>query len=252
MKFNFATTLGLAAIGAAAVSIGSPAQAVCRPGTPDAQGNYCQTFGPGGTNTVKWDVMGTQIGTRQWFQIGFGATDSEGNPLSPGRIPSPLWSVNQVHVTITRTSGTGAGTYTYPGVPTDVFAAPLDAPPNENLWMAFAPVSVNTATGGAFTTFNDTTDTITFSYQLPTAANGLVDGDQIIARALLNRNGAVTGLLDYDGDHQVLRTTTASPVGGSEVSASHVYRVPGPVPLLGAAAAFSASRRLRRRVKAAA
>ncbi|MFM9110897.1 MAG: hypothetical protein ACKOPN_09980 [Prochlorococcaceae cyanobacterium] len=249
MKFNIATTLGLAAIGAAAVSIGSPAQAVCRPGTPDFQGNYCQTFGPGGTNTVKWEVMGSQIGTRSWFQIGFGATDALGNDLVP--VPSPLWSVNNVHVTIERISGTGVGTYTYPGTPTNVFAAPLNSPPNKNLWMAFAPVSVSTATGGAFTTFNNS-DTITFSYQLPTAANGLDDGDQIIARALLNRNGAVTGELDYDGDHPVLRTTTASPVVGSELSATHVYRVPGPVPLLGAAAAFSASRRLRRRVKAAA
>jgi len=82
-----------------------------------------------------------------------------------------------------------------------------------------------------------------FRYTIPT---GLALGDLIQAQMLTNNTGTPNPLASAVGNNFVLvdRASTAA--------AQPATATPGPLPLLGAAAAFSASRRLRRRIQRAA
>jgi hypothetical protein len=97
--------------------------------------------------------------------------------------------------------------------------------------------------GAAFTAGQ----TLYFRYDLPTTAFSSMT--QLAAYARANNTGA-TSRTDPFGT-PLLNLSGASPVRGTLYTFNHQF-VPGPVPILGAAAAFSASRRLRRRLKAAA
>lgn len=222
MRPSLIPALGLAALGAV-LAVAQPSKADCLYPTSD---NTCPTFRPfsplPNTATVEVNDPSRLPGTR-YVQIGF-SRDPAGTPGFA--IANISYSLdNTTFIPIASPSITGEGPDEFEAI----YSPRIDL-------------------GSQLTQAN-----IWFRYDLP--ATGPVNLDQIGVFIRTNNNGAyrtgTVGATDPAGT-KLLSLTATNPVNGDLYTFNHAYQVPGPVPLLGAAAAFSASRRLRRRIKAAA
>lgn len=221
MRPSLIPALGLAALGAV-LAVAQPSKAECLYPTSV---NTCPTFRPfnplPNTATVEINDPSRLPGTR-YVQIGF-SRDPAG---------TPGFAIANISYSLDGTTFTPIATPSITGEGPDEFEAIYS--PRINLGSALAQPS------------------IWFRYDLP--ASGPANTNQIGVFVRTNNNGAfrtAPPTTDPAGT-QLLSLTATNPVNGDLYTFAHTYQVPGPVPLLGAAAAFSASRRLRRRIKAAA
>ncbi|MEB3349388.1 MAG: hypothetical protein VKO00_05150 [Cyanobacteriota bacterium] len=224
--------LGLVAVGTALLAA-QPSQARCFASLVDS--NECETFTPFQPvpNSAKISINNpSNLGGTKWAQIGFSSvngldTDLDGTPPGlPYTITNVSWSLDDVTYTPLAAS-------TLTGVGLDSTSA---------RYLPFFQVS---ATGLL------STDTLYFKYDLPDSALPALSQIPIYIRT--NNNGAQNNVppLDPYGT-PMLSIVAASPIRGDLFTFTSTFKVPGPLPILGAAAAFNASRRLRRRVKASA
>lgn len=242
--------VGVAALGAV-FGAAQPTKAACYDVNDTA--NNCDIVTPftPPVNDVKLMVQASTLPGTLAFQFGFDqfpATGAGGTAYGP--ITNVRWSTDDV-------------TYTplaFPGFATGTTESSTYSTADSARYSNVINLSTAIPSGGA----------LYFRYTLPTS--GIPDGSSIGAYVRTNDNGALDeitvanspflcGLLagtatpcpivKKDPYGTTLLLTSAS-VLGDTYTYNHMYHVPGPVPLLGAAAAFSASRRLRRRIKAAA
>jgi hypothetical protein len=147
-----------------------------------------------------------------------------------GIAPGPF-SYNQVRVIFDLSSGWTAGTLTGISITGDGIAGSL---PFSNLsftgpgtfFTDFAPIAP------PITSINFATSTLSFTIPAGVASNG----------------NTITARISYN-DTAAFQTNTSSAV---LLTAASSVPVPGPLPLLGVAAAFGFSRKLRKRIKQAA
>ena len=174
-----------------------------------------------------------------------------------------------VNVTVTVGSGSNAGdhdpdpTYNW-GIQTGSSNFPttskssidlgVPANTNENLTVTFSQTVYNPYLYFGFTD-SGTSFTFNQAFALVQANNATKAGNTVqLANAQnTNADGFVVQMAGTYGPGSNLVFSYNNSTGASQsvTFTTGVYYVPGPVPLLGAAAAFGASRRLRRRIKSA-
>ncbi|MEB3265109.1 MAG: hypothetical protein VKN13_00665 [Cyanobacteriota bacterium] len=224
--------LGVATLGSA-LMMSQPAKAACFASQVDS--NTCETFTPFTPlpNSTKISINNpTNLAGTQWAQIGFGSingndTDFDGTPAGLEHvIQNVAWSLDDTTYTpLSASALTGSG---------------LDS--TSARYLPFFRVSNTGLASNA---------TLYFSFDLPDTAYPAFSQIPIYVRT--NNNGAqnTTPPTDLFGT-PLLSIQAFAPIRGDLFTFTSTFKVPGPLPVLGAAAAFSASRRLRRRVKAAA
>ena len=214
----------------------APAQAICLTGGLNTTGNTCTTFNNTGTSTGTLLFSDPGLNTDAFIQIGFGSASLGSTP--PPTKPSGF-SVTNIEYSLDNISyqpfGTGTvnqaisnnGTSSFTALYTPILALPNPLP--------------NTGTN------------LYVRYTLPSTIT--TDGKQIGIYLRANTNGDFQSAPASDAAGTSI-LSTAAPNGGTlltrdstlDLSTPPPADVPGPLPLLGGAAAFGFSRRLRRRI----
>lgn len=149
--------------------------------------------------------------------------------------------------------GSGTGSSNYPTTSNTSIDIAVPANTNENLTVTFSQTVYNPYLYFGFTDPN-TSFTFTGAFSLLQANNASKVGNTVqIAGGAANsgNDGFVVQMAGAYGPGNNL-TFAYNNATGSDQSVTFttgVYNVPGPLPLLGAAAAFGASRRLRQRIR---
>ncbi|MEB3265110.1 MAG: hypothetical protein VKN13_00670 [Cyanobacteriota bacterium] len=199
------------------LAVAQPSKAECFSTLSD---NTCETFTPFSPlpNSAEVSITGSSLTGTTRIQIGFAA------------VPGGTYQVSNIRWKV------GNGAYTNM-VPTMLVSSTTDGA-NDARYTNIRNIGAAITAG----------QTLYFAYDLPDAA--FPNTTQLAAYVRTNNNGATSGTDPFGTP--LLNLSGAAPIRGTLYTFNHEFRVPGPMPILGAAAAFSASRRLRRRIKAAA
>jgi hypothetical protein len=229
-------SLGLVA---ASGFIATPAQAICLTGTLNTSGNTCVTFNNTGTSTATLLFSDPGINSDQYLQIGFGSQGLGGT--NPPPTLSSGFTVTNIEYSLDNISftpfGSGAasqaisnnGASSFTALYTPSFTLPNPLP------------SSNT--------------TLYVRYTLPSTIT--TDGQEIGVYLRSNTNNASQVSPNTTDSAGTTLLSTAAGDGGTLLTRSNTLDlstpppasdVPGPLPLMGGAAAFGFSRRLRRRM----
>lgn len=230
--------LSLGLVGASGF-IATPAQAICLTGGLNTSGNTCDTFNNTGTTTATLLFTDPGLNSDQYLQIGFGSTNLGSTATNPS-LPSGF-SVTNIEYSIDNINFSPFG----PGS---------------------ASQAISNNNGSTFTAL------YTPSFQLPSPLPGsgttlyvrytlpstITTNGQVIGVYLRsNINGATNASPTQDSANTNLLSSSSGDGGGVTTRSNTLdlttpppaSDVPGPVPLMGGAAAFGFSRRLRRRIE---
>jgi hypothetical protein len=242
VRFSFSaslvtTGLSVSLIGLAGF-VASPAQAICLSGTLNTTGNTCSTFNNTGTSTATLLFADPGLNTDEFLQIGF---SSQNLGTTPPPIQSSGFSVTNIQYSLDNVTflpfGTGSASQAISNSGVNSFQA---------LYTPSFQLPAPLPSSGT---------TLYVRYTLPSTIT--TDGQLIGVYLRTNTNGNPNVGTTVDSAGTTLLSTAAGD-GGTLLTRDNILdlttpptptsAVPGPLPLMGAAAAFGVSRRLRRRI----
>lgn len=224
-KALISALLGAAAASATVAIAPLDAHAACVPGGDIfTEGTNCRYFTVSSDSFAKNRFAADNIQNGRFFQVGFLANNDT------ARVTGVEWSPDN-----------GAA------VPWTPFGfwndGAIQADSSGFRYTKVTQLQPPGTTIGDITVAPDSPTDFFVRFTIESAGTTMTPGDVLISRFVSSNIGTTTGA----GDRTVL-----SEIGSEDYRENRQQEaaVPGPLPLLGAAAAFSASRRLRRRLKA--
>jgi hypothetical protein len=241
-RFILSTPLAVTGLSAGLISaagfFATPAQAICLTGGLNTSGNTCVTFNNTGASTATLLFSDPGLNTDQYLQLGFGSQNL-------GSTPTPVlpsgFSVTNIEYSLDNATflpfGTGSASQAISNSAASSFTA------------LYTPsFQLPSPLPGSDTT-------LYVRYTLPSTIT--TDGQLIGVYLRSNTNGNTNASPNNQDPAGTNLLSTAAIDGGTLLTRDHTLDlsspppasdVPGPLPLMGAAAAFGVSRRLRRRI----